>query len=100
MVWFKRQLWHGLSELAMAWFNGSSLQGYVADDCPPNYEVSHVPPGLLAQLAQHRARYPKVPDLFHKAYYMPFSCNWRFEMKLRIFLSRVPAWSTCLLVFG
>ncbi len=25
------------------------------------------------------------PDLFHKAYYMPFSCRWRFEIKLRIF---------------
>jgi hypothetical protein len=25
------------------------------------------------------------PDLFHKAYYMPFSCRWRFEIKLRSF---------------
>jgi hypothetical protein len=42
--------------------------------------------GLLAQLAERRARYPQgsgfEPCLFHKAYYMPFSCHWRFEMKL------------------
>ena len=25
------------------------------------------------------------PDLFHKAYYMPFKLRWLFEMKLRIF---------------
>jgi hypothetical protein len=25
------------------------------------------------------------PDLFHKPCYMPFSCRWRFEMKLRTF---------------
>jgi hypothetical protein len=25
------------------------------------------------------------PDLFRKEYYMPFSCHWRFEIKLRIF---------------
>ncbi len=25
------------------------------------------------------------PDLFPKAYYMPFSCRWQFETKLRIF---------------
>ena len=26
------------------------------------------------------------PDLFHKACYMPFTCRWRFEIKLGIFL--------------
>jgi hypothetical protein len=32
-------------------------------------------------------------DLFHKAYYMPFSCRWQFEIKLRIVnLSR--AWTS------
>ncbi len=25
------------------------------------------------------------PDLSHKAYYMPFICRWRFEIKLRFF---------------
>ena len=25
------------------------------------------------------------PDLFHKACYMPFTCRWRFEIKLGIF---------------
>ncbi len=24
------------------------------------------------------------PDLFHKAWYMPFTCRWRFEIKLGI----------------
>jgi hypothetical protein len=45
--------------------------------------------GILAQLAERRAWYIQgsgfEPDIFHKAYYMPFSCRWRFEMKLRIF---------------
>ncbi len=52
--------------------------------------------GLLEHLAERRARYPQCsgfePDLF-SAYYMPFSCRWRLELKLRLCLrtmQRVP----------
>ena len=45
--------------------------------------------GLVVQLAERRAWYTQgsgfEPSLFYKAYYMPFSCYWRFEMKLTFF---------------
>jgi hypothetical protein len=52
------------------------------------YQVYERNTGLLARLAERRARNFQgsgfEPDLFHKAYYMPFSCRWRFQTKLRI----------------
>ncbi len=36
------------------------------------------------------------PDLFHKACYMPFTCRWRFEIKLGIFIFILDAVKTLL----